>query len=278
MAATATLASGAPTAYGLGQFVGTYRGLARIHHGGAWGGYRAALQRYPRQKTSLIVLCNRSDVNPEALGDGVTDVVLGADLATLSSTAERRPPAVKADVSRFTGTYWDEANGDLLTLDTKDGALAVASGERRMALTAAGDGQFRTERPYKVEFRFVTATDGGMSVERIIAERERTTYVRKERWAPTAEALGQLAGTWYSEELDAEYELRLVDGGLARVPRRGPAEPLLPAFDGTFAWGDAAIRLTGRDRLEVLIGAGPHGIPFIKRATANAERKTAEEP
>jgi hypothetical protein len=264
METAAVLASGAPTAYGLGQFVGPYRGLMRIHHGGAWGGYRAALQRYPSQKNSVIVLCNRSNVNPEALADRVTDAVLGAKLAPAPAVEEAHTPTVKADVSPLVGAYWDEADGDLLTLDTKNGVLAVVNGERRIALTAAGEGRFRTERPYMVQFTFTTAPEGGMRVERIIEERERATYVRQQRWTPAAEELRQLVGRWYSDELDVEYELRLVHGGLARVSRRGPAEPLFPAFEGTFGWGDAAIRLTARDRFEVLTGAGPHGITFVR--------------
>jgi CubicO group peptidase (beta-lactamase class C family) len=269
MATPATLASGTRTAYGLGQFVGTYRGLPRVHHGGSWGGYRAALQRYPGEKTSVIVLCNRSNVNPEALADGVADAVLGAHLAPIPADGAQ-PAAAPPDVSTLAGTYWDEADGDLLTFEAKDGRLAVVSGERRLPLTASGDGRFASERPYKVQFTFATATDGARRVERIIEERERATYVRQQPWTPGAAGLLQLAGTWYSDELDAEYDLRVVDGGLARVPRRGSAEPLVPAFEGAFAWGDAVIRITDRDRLEVLTGAGPHGIRFTRRSTPAA--------
>ena len=41
------LAGGRPIGYGLGLFVGTYRGLPTVRHGGSWAGYRAELLRFP---------------------------------------------------------------------------------------------------------------------------------------------------------------------------------------------------------------------------------------
>ncbi len=44
--------------YGLGLFVGTYKGLHEVFHSGSTGGYSAFLTRFPEQRVSVAVLCN----------------------------------------------------------------------------------------------------------------------------------------------------------------------------------------------------------------------------
>ena len=52
------LNSGKALGYAKGLFVGTYRGLRFVDHGGSWGGYRAQLLRFPDQHFSVACLCN----------------------------------------------------------------------------------------------------------------------------------------------------------------------------------------------------------------------------
>ena len=52
------LNSGESTDYALGVSHGEYRGAATVSHGGAWGGFRANLCRYPQQRLSIAVACN----------------------------------------------------------------------------------------------------------------------------------------------------------------------------------------------------------------------------
>jgi CubicO group peptidase (beta-lactamase class C family) len=265
MARPGALDSGAPIDYGLGQFVGTYRGIDRVHHGGSWAGFKAVLQRYPSEQTSVIVLCNRGEVNPEALSDGVTDAVLRGRLGPPAS-ADAAPAIVSGDVSALEGTYWSEARGDLLAFDAKDRTLILVSGERRTPLAPWGAGTFMALRPYKIRFSFAAPAGGPPTVERVIEERVHATYTRQVPWRPSEGELARLAGTWHSEELDADYDLRLMAGHLARIPRRGPPEPLVPAFESAFTWGDAVIRFApGRDRFEVLTGGSAHGVTFVRR-------------
>jgi len=70
------LKDGKPHGYGLGLFVGKYRGLRTVRHGGSWAGYRAELLRFPDERTSFIVLCNVATADPSTRADRVADVVL----------------------------------------------------------------------------------------------------------------------------------------------------------------------------------------------------------
>lgn len=64
--------------YAKGLFIRDYRGLHTVSHGGAWGGYRAELLRFPEQHFSVACLCNRGDANPTRRARQVADIYLGS--------------------------------------------------------------------------------------------------------------------------------------------------------------------------------------------------------
>ncbi len=64
--------------YAKGLFIADYRGLHTVSHGGAWGGYRAELLRFPEQHFSVACLCNRGDANPSRRAHQVADVYLSS--------------------------------------------------------------------------------------------------------------------------------------------------------------------------------------------------------
>ena len=66
--------------YAKGLFIGEYRGLRFVDHGGSWGGYRAQLLRFPEQHFSVACLCNLANANPEKRARQVADVFLGSEM------------------------------------------------------------------------------------------------------------------------------------------------------------------------------------------------------
>ena len=63
--------------YAKGLFLQDYRGLHAVRHGGAWGGYRAELLRFPDQHFSVACLCNFSNSDPESRAEKVAEAYLG---------------------------------------------------------------------------------------------------------------------------------------------------------------------------------------------------------
>jgi CubicO group peptidase (beta-lactamase class C family) len=59
------LTSGDTVAYGAGLMLGAFRGLRTIGHIGGWSGYQTWLVRYPDQKFTLAILCNRRGFTPD---------------------------------------------------------------------------------------------------------------------------------------------------------------------------------------------------------------------
>jgi CubicO group peptidase (beta-lactamase class C family) len=70
------LPGGAPTEYGFGWFVDTYRGERRWRHTGETSGFRNAIQRYPARRFTVIVLTNRSSGEPGPIAERVADLLL----------------------------------------------------------------------------------------------------------------------------------------------------------------------------------------------------------
>ena len=70
---------GKPVAYGFGWFLDPYRGRPRMWHTGTTQGFHTAIERFPAEKLSVIVLCNRTDLDAAALA------LKAADLFTKSA-------------------------------------------------------------------------------------------------------------------------------------------------------------------------------------------------
>jgi len=67
---------GTPAAYGFGWFLNPYHNHKRMWHYGETVGFRTVIERFPDDKLSIIVLCNRADLNPEQLSLKVADLYL----------------------------------------------------------------------------------------------------------------------------------------------------------------------------------------------------------
>jgi CubicO group peptidase (beta-lactamase class C family) len=123
--------------YAKGLFIADYRGLHTVSHGGAWGGYRAELLRFPEQHFSVACLCNRGDANPSRRAHQVADIYLGSmmkpreekkDAERESETAEKKEIPLTAEQLRaYTGDYWSNELGVVYRLGTADGKLKLVA-------------------------------------------------------------------------------------------------------------------------------------------------------
>jgi CubicO group peptidase (beta-lactamase class C family) len=67
---------GTAISYGFGWFLDPYKGHKRMSHDGGTIGFRTTIQRFPDDKLTVIVLANRTDINPEELALKVADAYL----------------------------------------------------------------------------------------------------------------------------------------------------------------------------------------------------------
>lgn len=72
----ATNPDGTPAAYGFGWFLNSYKGHRRMWHYGETIGFRTAIERFVDNNLTVIMLCNRNDVDPARVALKIADLYL----------------------------------------------------------------------------------------------------------------------------------------------------------------------------------------------------------
>jgi len=67
---------GTPVSYAFGWFLDPYRDHARMWHYGDTVGFHSYIVRFPADRLTIIILCNRTDLDPESLALQVADFYL----------------------------------------------------------------------------------------------------------------------------------------------------------------------------------------------------------
>jgi CubicO group peptidase (beta-lactamase class C family) len=67
---------GKPVFYGFGWFLDPYQGHPRTWHTGTTMGFRTVIERFTAGNLTVIILCNRTDLDPEALAVKTADLYL----------------------------------------------------------------------------------------------------------------------------------------------------------------------------------------------------------
>jgi CubicO group peptidase (beta-lactamase class C family) len=174
--------------YAKGLFMGNYRGLRFVDHGGSWGGYRAQLLRFPEQHFSVACLCNLASANPEKRAHEIADVFLAGEMKEPKATsAAGRPKRQKkesislgADKSgAYSGNFRSEELLATYKLGVEDGKLvlqSVRSGDglihssQHLLLRAVGQDTFDVDEE-GLEFVFDHDAKGAVSGFRLDAGR-----------------------------------------------------------------------------------------------------------
>lgn len=67
------MSDGRNVGYGFGWFLDPYKGHRRMSHDGETIGFRTTIQRFPNDQLTVIVLANRTDIDPAKMGLAVAD-------------------------------------------------------------------------------------------------------------------------------------------------------------------------------------------------------------
>ncbi|HEX2206495.1 MAG TPA: serine hydrolase domain-containing protein [Longimicrobium sp.] len=245
------LSSGKELEYASGLTVGRHRGLRTVRHGGAWGGYRAELLRYPDERFSVAVLCNVASSQPGVLAQSVAEVYLDERMepatgprpqaSVTSAPAAPAAPAVQVAPERLqalAGLYREPQTRATRTITVSDSKLYVGTGNR-FELRPLSETEFQAvDAPVEMRVRFAPAAagrpghlvwtqDGG----------EPQTFEKLALVTPTPEELAAYAGRYFSEELQTTYTLAVEYGALVLHRRGGEPTPLRPLVRDEFSAG-----------------------------------------
>jgi CubicO group peptidase (beta-lactamase class C family) len=193
----ARLATGQVLGYGLGLYLGRYKGLLEIGHGGGTAGYSAHLARYPEKRLSVAILCNALDAPAEGYAHAVADIYLGlAGSPASSEDGGRGSQTPSARGTAAAGLYRHVGTGQAISIvKVKDG-LAVEGGAPFLATVA-----WRLETREGAVLEFDAAGDFELRLPGGLAER----YERVAPATPTAAELRGCEGVFASDEAEAEF-------------------------------------------------------------------------
>ncbi|MDK6077874.1 serine hydrolase domain-containing protein [Massilia varians] len=137
----ARLNDGGSGPYGLGWYVGSRNGHRVVQHGGAWQGFKAALQRYPDERLTIVVLANSAAARQGKIADLVAAHYVPA-LAT------PRSPAI-ADLDPAGTARARKAMEELLAGRIPDGLSASERGRYNQRWVTQIAAEFRDFGPLR---------------------------------------------------------------------------------------------------------------------------------
>ena len=232
-------------AFGLG--VEEYRGLHMIEHGGAFVGFRTDTIRFPEQRLSVVVYCNRADANPSRRSRKVAELYLAdvmdpkEDPVAGSSEELDKAKVAAAQLESLSGRYWSEERRTDQEVAWSDGKLQlVFSDELRFEMIPLAADRFAVQSPwFDAEVTFKEVANGKLQMSFLIdGAKEPQLYERFVPREPSPEDLEVYAGTYFSGELGVSYALDVEDGSLVFRIVRHEAHELEPLFGEVFSNGD----------------------------------------
>ena len=231
------LSTGKTLEYAKGLFIGEFRGLRTVRHGGAWGGYRAELLRFPAQHFSVATLCNFGNSGPENRANQVAEVFLASqmksegDAAVGVSHAPRQPALSAVQMDALVGSYRDPSTGAISRVSAKDGVVSIELFGHPFPLKALSPTEFQMLSPIVLNIVF----EDQARLLRITGEEELNgKYQRFSPRSLSTADLARYAGNYWSRELGVTYQIGVVDGQLKLTSVKDAGDfPRAASFSGT---------------------------------------------
>ncbi|MEL6559682.1 MAG: serine hydrolase domain-containing protein [Bacteroidota bacterium] len=188
---------------------GYERGAHFYGHNGYWGGFSAMMLKFPDNDLSVFTVTNNTEIS----SPGVTYQIAGYFLPDNS----QRIDAEGFKMSRKTVKQFC---GDYITYKTGYLRKVFLSGDTLKYQVAPGT--VRVLKPIAKNTFRITGIDVDYTIEFIEADKSMNMRIRREglihgdysTYVPIADSYvipQEVTGKYYSDELDAEYELEIVD-------------------------------------------------------------------
>jgi CubicO group peptidase (beta-lactamase class C family) len=275
------LSSGEETTDAFGLRLQRYRGVPVVMHSGFDPGYTSMMIRFPDQRLTVALLCNVSTANPWSRAYQVADLYLADHAAVepvLSSDEDEYDDADRGRVplEEMTGIYASSEGSLIQRLTVEEASLFVTGAGFRYPLRAVGERRFRDDYGFTLTF---SEPDPGNAITASWSPNPTPRSgepLRLERigrhWEPAPGELADFAGRFFSEELDATWNIVAGPDGLV-LRRWGMADrPLEPLMRDAFSFPGSAAPLlrferdrNGRVARLTVSNAQLLGIEFARR-------------
>ncbi len=211
--------------YAFGLWWADYKGLPVIEHAGNMSsGYRALISRFPEQKFTAIALCNNTAMNQYVIARQLADIYLDGQFPTglpdkkrVTESLPEASPLSEKEALRYAGIYASSESGAVFRLSLKDGKL-INSGllKNEVPVTPISENRFlMVAGTNKYEIIPVFNKSGTISEIKIITNSGKPdVFVPVKPPFDSPQQLSEYAGTYYSDELNADYKISLQGNNL----------------------------------------------------------------
>jgi CubicO group peptidase (beta-lactamase class C family) len=219
------LTNGTEIDYARGIMHGVYRGLGTIGHSGGDAGFRSHAVFFPGQRFGVAMFSNLASFDPSGMAMRVADIYLAGRLAeaatpAAAATAARPAPAPVTlspeALKACAGAYWLESNLLRRLVVENDKLVYVRSADNRSELAPLSSTRFKMLGVPGDVFLDFTDRSGVLYNAFTFTEADGSKIGAKrvEAFEPTEAQLKEYAGSYYSDELDTRYDLKLKSGSL----------------------------------------------------------------
>jgi CubicO group peptidase (beta-lactamase class C family) len=217
------LNSGEEIFYAMGLGLEKYRGLPTVEHPGTDGGFAADLLRFPEQRFSVALTCNRAGAAPANLARRIADIYLADTLGPAEGKAVFTAVTLTEEqMSAYPGLYLDEQDKTVVRILRKPDRSSALLIRREEFLPADKEHFHSIAGPRTLEFQAAAAdraarvllTDRGVTIN---------TLTRMTEVALTPAQMKEYAGEFVSDEIDPVFRILIENGKL--VLRRVKATP-----------------------------------------------------
>ncbi len=238
------LNSGAELDYAFAIDLGTYKGLKTEEHGGALGGYRSALTRFPEHNFSVVILSNLSAANPSSLAYRVADIYLADYYKEEQTEAEtehlKTIELPEEKLKNKVGFYINTNSGAFYRIRLVKGQLEFSGMGQRNTLGAVSEDEFVfTGIPQVITLKFEKSEEGQPTHLEITQEESPVLFYKSfEPIKPTPEELKEYTGEYSSDELETTFKIELIKNRLRFTHRNAPSGTLQSNFRDIFRIGN----------------------------------------
>lgn len=221
------LNDGKDSTYGMGLILGNYRGLPIVEHNGSLFGYRADILRFPRQKFTVVCLCNVSNAAPEEKSRQVADIHLKTAMRSDSTSIAATRNDLPNPAAPFAGQYLDQRTHTIYSFTASDGHLRAWGSDLRR----------KDANQFYDLFGDVFTFEGSGDSTKVSLDMNGETYCAGRRLSQIHldnAALQVFTGDYKSAELESTIQLSVEHNNLILKDRNNPPLTLTPISNDEF--------------------------------------------
>lgn len=254
MSTPGKLNNGETIAYAKGLIIGEHNGLKTIDHGGRAPGYLSNMVRFPKEKLTIIVLANTTNLNASRMCYDIANIFLYDQVENVSQSPTKSFESIKMDAAsleQFAGHYWNSKNNiSRRVILSNDTLKYERSRGRTHPLIPTSQSTFKMlGTPLEMDVNVSFTLSGESAFMHF--EENGDEVDQWERYQPinynTSELL-KFSGLYYNQEIKTFYELKMEDQNqLFLYINEQRTVPLRPVMENLFSSPIGIFRFAGSE-------------------------------